>query len=195
MGKKLKRLIFSDILVDSTPTKRVAYIGIMAALCIVENTFFEFPIGVAQFSLSIFISMLTGYIIGPIFGATAAFTGDLVAFIYSPKPMNTYTPWVGVSLAVAAVIAGLVLSNVNIERKLDLYVKLAIASIATFCVCTVCITTTALWLLWYNYMTYPEFIIFRFFANGQIYNSLFNYAVLFITFPTFMSLKKRLTKK
>ncbi len=194
MGKKLKRLLFSDILVDSTPTQRVAYIGIMAALCIVENTFFEFPIGPAQFSLSIFISIFTGYIIGPIFGATAAFTGDLVAFLYSPKPMNTYSPWIGVSLAVVAFIAGLVLNNTNIKRKFDLYVKLAIVTITTLFVCTIGITTTAMWLLWYNYMTYPEFFVYRFFVLGQIYNSLFNYVALFIAFPTLIKLKETVIK-
>ena len=37
MQKKLKRLFLSDLMLDATETQRIAYVGIMSALCVVCN--------------------------------------------------------------------------------------------------------------------------------------------------------------
>ena len=68
-----QRLLFSEMLLEKTRAKRVAYIGLMTALCIVANMFLEVKFADVQFSVTIFISMLTGMMIGPMYGFSAVF--------------------------------------------------------------------------------------------------------------------------
>ena len=76
-----KRLLFSKTMLEKNKSHKIAYIAIMAALCIVSNMF-EFKLADTQFSLTLAISALTGLIIGPLFGFVACFIGDLVGFFY-----------------------------------------------------------------------------------------------------------------
>ena len=193
MEKKLKRLLFSEILVDSTPTQKVAYISIMTALCVIANMFFEFKFADTQFSLTIFFSAFTGFIIGPLFGAVAAFLGDLVGFLYNSGGF-AYYPWIGIAMASVALISGLIMNGVDIKRKGALYVKIAITAALTFFVSTIGINTTAFWISFYSNIPYFEYTLTRLFINGQIYNSIVNYLVLFIAFPTLIELKKIIIK-
>ena len=113
---KIKRLLFSDIIYDSTHTQKLAYIAVMTALCVVCNMFFEFKLADTQFSLTIFFSALTGMVIGPLFGFVACFLDDLVGFLYNSGGFM-YMPWIGLSMGLVALISGLVMNCIEFKNK------------------------------------------------------------------------------
>ncbi len=185
---KWQRWVFSDLLADKNATHRIAYIAVMTALCVVFNTFLEIKFADVQFSFTIFISALTGILIGPLFGAAACFLGDLVGFLYNNAGM-LYMPWIGVSLAVTAFLSGVLMTVVKGNgRAWFLYCKLALVCLTSFLVCTVAINTTAFWKL-YSKVDYSTYLITRLFVKGQIWNCLVNYVLLFITVPVLNRVK------
>ena len=194
MQKKVKKLLFSEILVDLSKTQRIAYIAVMAALCVICNMFFEFKLADTQFSLTIFFSAMTGMIIGPIFGFVACYLGDLVVFLYNSGGF-VYYPWIGISMGLIAVISGLIINGIEFKFKLAIYVKIAIVCILTFAICTVGINTTMFWVI-YNTKKVPftAYLFTRLFVQGQIWNSLFNYALLFILYPMILRIKNNILR-
>ena len=194
MKEKLKKLFFSEVLVSSSKTQRIAYVGVLTALLVVCNMFFEFKFADTQFSLTLFFSALAGIIIGPLFGFVACFLGDLVGFLYNSGGYM-YMPWIGLSMGLTAFIAGLTMNGLNFKFKGANYVKLFLVCIFTFAICTVSINTTAFWII-YNTRKVPYFayLTTRLFVQGQIWNSLFNYALLFILYPLFVKIKSDILK-
>ncbi len=192
--QKIKKVLFSDLMSDCTHTQKIAYIAVMTALCVVCNMFFEFKLADTQFSLTLFFSALTGMIIGPVFGFVACFLGDLVGFLYNSGGFM-YMPWIGLSMGLTALISGLVMNLITIKNKFATYLKILIVAILTFLLCTVAINTTAFWIM-YNTKKVPYFayLTTRLFVQGQIWNSLFNYALLFVLYPTIMIIKNALKK-
>lgn len=186
---KIKRLLFSDIISDSTHTQKLAYIAVMTALCVVCNMFFEFKLADTQFSLTIFFSALTGMVIGPLFGFTACFLGDLVGFLYNSGGFM-YMPWIGLSMGLVALISGLVMNCIEFKNKFAVYLKILIVCALTFLLCTIAINTTAFWII-YNTrkVPYTAYLVTRLFVQGQIWNSLFNYALLFVFYPVIVRVK------
>lgn len=188
--KKLKwweRLLFSDLLAGQSMSRKIAVIGVMTAVMVVANMFFEFKLAETQFSFTLVLSALTGVIIGPLFGFVACFMGDLVGFFYHSAGF-AYLPWIGISLGLTAVIAGLVINGLPEGGKGFLFVKIGLVCILTFSICTVAINTTAFWIL-YSKVDYGTYLISRLFVQGQIWNSLFNYALLFLIVPIVKKLK------
>lgn len=188
--KKLKwweRLLFSDLLAGQSMSRKIAVIGVMTAVMVVANMFFEFKLAETQFSFTLVLSALTGVIIGPLFGFVACFMGDLVGFFYHSAGY-AYLPWIGISLGLTAVIAGLVINGLPQGGKGFLFVKIGLVCILTFSICTVAINTTAFWIL-YSKVDYGTYLISRLFVQGQIWNSLFNYALLFVIVPMVKKLK------
>ena len=188
--KKLKwweRLLFSDLLAGQSMSRKIAVIGVMTAVMVVANMFFEFKLAETQFSFTLVLSALTGVIIGPLFGFVACFMGDLVGFFYHSAGF-AYLPWIGISLGLTAVIAGLVINGLPQGGKGFLFVKIGLVCILTFSICTVAINTTAFWIL-YSKVDYGTYLISRLFVQGQIWNSLVNYALLFLTVPAVKKLK------
>ncbi len=193
--QKIKKLFLSDLMKDCTHTQKIAYIAVMTALLVVCNMFFEFKLADTQFSLTLFFSALTGMIIGPIFGFVACFLGDLVGFLYNSGGFM-YMPWIGLSMGLTALISGLVMNIIDIKNKFATYLKILIVALLTFFICTVAINTTAFWIL-YNTKKVPYFayLITRLFVQGQIWNSLFNYGLLFVLYPTIMRIKNIIKKQ
>ena len=187
--QKFKKLFSSDVLEDCSSTQKIAYIAIMTALCVVCNMFFEFKFADTQFSLTLFFSAITGLIIGPVFGFVACFLGDLVGFLYNSAGFM-YMPWIGLSMGLTALISGLIMNIFNVKSKFALYIKLSVICLLTLAICTIAINTTAFWLI-YNTRKVPYFVYLftRLFVQGQIWNSVFNYALLFISFPIFIRVK------
>ncbi len=181
-------LLFSAALAKKSRAQKIAYIAVMTAFCVVSNMFFEFKFADVQFSLTIFVSALTGVLIGGGFGFVACFLGDLVGFIYNSAGF-AYMPWVGISMATTSLLFGI---TVNLWRgkggKGFIFVKLAAACIVTFFLCSVAINTTAFWLI-YSQVDYGTYLIARFFVQGQIWNSLVNYALVFIAVPVLNRIK------
>jgi len=192
--QKIKKLFSSDVMSDATYTQKVAYIAVMTALCVVCNMFFEFKLADTQFSLTILFSALTGMIIGPIFGFVACFLGDLVGFLYNSGGFM-YMPWIGISMGLTALISGLVMNLVNIKNKFAIFIKIFIIAVLTFLLCTVAINTTAFWII-YNTKKVPFFayLFTRLFVQGQIWNSIVNYVLLFAFYPTIIRIKNAIKK-
>ena len=168
-------------------SKRLAYIAVVTALVVVCNMFFEFKLAETQFSFTIVVSTVAGIVIGPIFGFVACFLGDLVGFLYHSAGF-AYLPWIGISMGITAFLAGLIMGGVRVKKGWLLYVKLALISVLTFFICTVAINTTAFWLL-YSKVDYWTYFVSRIFVQGQIWNTLFNTALLFIVVPALKSVK------
>ena len=169
-------------------SRRIAYIAVFTAFCVVSNMFFEFKLAETQFSFTLFLSMLTGVVIGPLFGFVACFLGDLVGFLYHSAGL-VYMPWVGVALGVNAIIAGLIVNGLHSKQRWFLYVKLALVCLLSLTICTILINTTAFWLL-YSKVDYATYLVSRLFVQGQIWNCLVNYALLFIAVPALGKIKQ-----
>lgn len=194
MQKKLKKLLFSEVLVDLSKTQKIAYIAVMSALCVICNMFFEFKLADTQFSLTIFFSAMTGMIIGPLFGFVACFTGDLVGFLYNSAGLPYY-PWIGISMGLIAIISGLIMNGLEFKNKFSVYLKIAIVCVLTFVICTIGISTTMFWIV-YNTKKVPftAYLVTRLFVKGQIWNSLFNYALLFALYPMILQIKNNIKR-
>ena len=182
-----KELLFSKTLAKKNTSHKIAYIAVITAFVVIANMFFEFKFADTQFSLTIVISALAGILLGPIFGFAACFLGDLVGFLYNSAGFM-YMPWIGLSMGLTALIAGFVLNGIPAKNKWGLYVKLGAVCVSTFLICTVAINTTAFWIL-YAKVDYWTYLITRLFVQGQIWNSLFNFLLLFIAVPTLQRIK------
>ena len=198
-----KRLVFSDLLLEKSVSKRIAYIAVLAAFCIVTNMF-ELKFTTVQFSFTIVSSVLAGMMIGPLFGAAAVFLGDGLGYLVNSMGYPYYW-WVALSCAMMAVVAGLIML-IPIRRKGSIYIKLALISLTTLIVCSVLINSTGMYYIGLKlYMdkgvkaaieerfggenTYFIYLLIRFFILGQIWNSLVNYALLFAVVPALKAIK------
>ena len=183
MSKFWEKLLFSPFILKVTRARKIAYISMMVALSIVGNMFFEFKLGVVQYSFTTLISALIGILIGPIAGFVACFIGDGVGFI--ANPFGAYTPWIGFATGLIAFISGAIIHLIKNKKASTVYVKIAVISVITFFICSVGINGTFLWLVWYSKMSYFEFLMYRYIGLGQLFVSLINYALLFAFMPVF----------
>ena len=186
---KFKKLFSSEIMQDSTHTQKLAYVALMTALTVICNMFFEFKLADTQFSLTIFFSALTGMVIGPLYGFVSCFLGDLVGFLYNSGGF-AYMPWIGLSMGLVAFISGIIMNEINLKNKFAIYLKIAIVCLLTFVLCTIAINTTAFWII-FNTKKVPftAYLVTRLFVQGQIWNSLVNYALLFVSYPVIVRVK------
>ena len=185
--KLWEKWLLSETMQGKNDSHRIAYIAVFTAFCVVSNMFFEFKLAETQFSLTLFLAMLTGIIIGPLFGFVACFLGDLVGFLYHSAGF-AYMPWIGISVGVASMIAGFIVNALRSDKTWFLYVKLALVCLLSLTICTIRINTTAFWLL-YSKVDYATYLVSRLFVQGQIWNCLINYALLFISVPALTKIK------
>lgn len=181
-----KRLLFGALAYQKA-SRKIAYTALITGFVVVANMFFEFKLAETQFSLSLFVSAIAGILIGPVLGFAACFLGDLVGFLYNSGGF-AYLPWIGLSLGVTAFLSGLIVGGLDYKKGWFLYVKLSLVCVLTFFICTIAINTTAFWLL-YSKVSYGEYLISRLFVQGQIWNSLVNYVLLFIAVPVLGAIK------
>lgn len=199
----LKRLLFSDVLLFRSNAHKVAYIGVMAALCIAVNTF-EIKFADVQFSFSLFTALLSGVVLGPLPGAAAVFIGDLFGYLLNSAGMYYYW-WVALSLMLMSVIAGLSM-RLPMRFKGSLFVKLAIVTALTFLLCTVFINSLGMYYIgntifvsqklidainsrFDGVWTFWNYVFVRLFLLGQIYNSILNYVLAFLAIPLLNAVK------
>ncbi|MBR2441852.1 MAG: ECF transporter S component [Clostridia bacterium] len=197
-----KHVLFSKALEGKSRSQQIAYIGVMTAFNIIINVA-ESKLPDNQFSLTISVAVLTGIILGALFGFTAGFLGDFIGFIFNPR--SFYMPWVGLSTGMFAFISGLIFNGFP-SRKWSIWIKLVLVSFTTLVVCTIGINSTGFY--FYNKaigfstalveyiserfgggVSFWGYVIYRLFFKGQIWNSVFNYALLFITVPTLSRIK------
>lgn len=205
MKKTICNLLFSPIILRSAKTQKIAYVGLMTALSIVCNMFFEIKFYDIQFSLTIAVSCIIGALIGSTFGFVSCFVGDLIGFFINSWG-QLYMPWVGLSTAIIAFISGVVINGINFKFRGNILVKILIVSILTFLVCSIGINSTGFY--FYNLkmgfstavidyvnetfgsgVGYSGYIAYRMIFKGQIFNSLVNYALLFIVLPLILKNK------
>ena len=98
-------------------------------------------------------------------------------------------PWIGIAMGMVALVSGLIINGLNFKFKGAIYVKLVIVSVVTLLICTIGINTTAFWILYYKGVPFFTYVFTRLFVSGQIYNSLVNYALLFVFVPIVLQLK------
>ena len=185
-GVPFFKRLFLGALAGKKESQKIAYTAVVTAFVVASNMF-EFKLADTQFSLTIFASAIAGILIGPLMGAAAAFLGDLVGFLYNSSGF-AYLPWIGISLAVIALLSGLIVGGLQPRQSWFLYVKLALVCVLTFLICTVAINTTAFWKL-YSKVSYGKYLVSRLFLQGQIWNSLANYALLFVAVPVLNRIK------
>lgn len=200
---KWKRFLYSELLLGLSDARQIAYIGVITALCVAVN-FFEFKLADTQFSFTVFASILAGVILGPVFGFIAVFLGDAVGFLANSGGF-VYLPWVGLSVALMALIAGAVM-KLPFRFRGSCYVKLAIVCVLSLLVCSVGVNTTG----FYFYYTkigfssnalgllqehfggvnlYWTYALVRLVFMGQLLNSAVNYALLFAVVPLLKAVK------
>ena len=183
-----KRLLFTGATAGKDKSTTLAYIAVVTALCVVTNMFFEIKFADIQFSLTICVSALAGVLLGGAFGFVACFLGDLVGFLYNSGGYM-YMPWIGLSMGCVALLAGILVCGVQVPVKGGLYIKIGLLSVLSFFLCTVAINTTAFWFLYAKGGPYFTYLFARIFIGGQIWNSLFNYLLLFILLPGLKKVK------
>ncbi|MBR1890862.1 MAG: ECF transporter S component, partial [Clostridia bacterium] len=83
----------------------IAYIALLVAISAISNMFLEIKLFDTQFSLTITISAMIGYIAGPITGFAVCMLGDLLGYLVNGGGM--YYFWVALSTGAFALIAGL----------------------------------------------------------------------------------------
>lgn len=189
--KEVKRLWLAGAASGKRKSQIIAYIGVMTALNVVMNAVASIPLGFTQFSLTIFTSVLTGILIGPLYGFTACFIGDTLGYIIANTGANGWTPWIGLATAMMAFVGGLIFNGLDWHGKGAWAGKLMIICLVTFVVSTVVINTTAMYLMWYRkaFDSWWIFLVTRLFLQGQIFNSLINYGLLFVVLPALAKVK------
>lgn len=180
-----ERLLFSKMLADKSATHKIAYIAAITALCVLVNTL-EIKLTVAQFSFTIFFSAFAGVVLGGGAGFCACFLGDMLGFFI--HPMGEYSPWIGISTGLMAFFAAVVL-YCSKQPKKNIYLKLSLACILIFVVCTSGITALYLNKVWYSSMEFFEYLSMRLFVQGQIWNSLFNSILIVLGIPALVKIK------
>ena len=198
-----KKLFFSDVLLEKSNAQKIAYIGVVTALCIVSNMF-EIKFASTQFSLTIFTSILAGILSGPMPGFLAVFLGDGIGYLVNSMGFMYYW-WVALACATMAFLAGIIM-KVPLKFRGGGYVKLFLVCVLTFFICSVGINSTGMyWIGLPIYMpqgvienveahfggdlTFGIYLLIRFFFMGQIWNSLVNYTLLFIAVPLLNAVK------
>ncbi len=199
-----KRVFFSELILSKSAGQRIAYVAVVAALSVVTNMFLEFKFFDVQFSITIVVSALAGILLGPLSGFAACYVGDLAGYLYNSWGM-IYMPWVGLSTGMLAFLGGLIM-NIRLSFKGAVYVKLAIVCFVSFFICTVGINSTGFY--FYNKamgfstavvdyvsekfgtgVSYFGYVAYRLFFKGQIWNNVFNYALLFGIIPALNAVK------
>ena len=184
--QKASRLLFSELLMGKKPSHVIAYMAVLVALNVAVNTF-SLPLGFVQFSFTLFLAALTGILIGPIFGFVTCVLGDAVGYFLSGAP-GSFSPWTGLSMGVAAVIAALIFNGIPLKNKWGTYIKVTLISLLTFVVCTHLIGTTSAYYLWnFKGLSYPAFVRAR--LSVQIWNNVGNSILLFVAVPALSRIK------
>ena len=120
--------------------KRIAYLGIMTALAVITNIFsVTVNSGANSISFNYVICSLAGVFFGPISGGIVGLLGDLVGCLIAPK--GPFNPFVMLSSALIGVLSGLAF----MIPKVNVYLKLLIAYVFIFVVCTLGFNTFGLW--------------------------------------------------
>ena len=205
MFQNFKDLFLNSHFLDGKKhTVKLAYVGMITAVNIVANALLEFKTLDVQFSFTILISIITGMLLGGVLGFVSVFLADLIGYLVSSWGL-IYMPWVGLSVAIMALISG-VTFRLGKNTKVWIFIKCAIIALITFLLCTVLINSLGFY--YYNkamgfstavleyvsktfggQVDFFYYLAYRLIFKGQIFNSILNYALLFLFIPIANKLK------
>ena len=205
MLQKFKEVFLtSNFLNGKSQAVKLAYVGMITAVNIVANALLEFKTLDVQFSFTILISIITGILLGGVLGFISVFLADLLGYLISSWGL-VYMPWVGLSVALMALISGVVF-KIGKNTNLSLILKCGIVTLLTFLLCTVLINSLGFY--YYNkamgfstavleYVSktfgkevkFPFYLAYRLIFKGQILNSIFNYLLFYLFIPIAKKLK------
>ncbi len=197
----MQNLFFSRFLAKKSHAKKVAYLGLLTAINVVFNTFFEFRTLDVQFSFTITVSVITGILSGAFSGFFVCMLADFIGYLINSFGY-LYMPWVGLSTGCLALFSGLIF----IKNSDKIIIKTIIISVVSLFVCTILINSTGFYfynraigfstaVLEYvnNYfgknVSYVAYVAYRLIFKGQIYNNIFNYVLLFVVLPLLKKFK------
>ncbi len=124
-------------------TQRIAYLGIMVSLAVLTNVFpIFFNGGNNSISFTYTIYLLAGAFFGPVSGGIVGLLSDLLGFLIAPQ--GPYIPLITLSSALMGVIGGMIYKI----PKVNHYVKLALAYVVIFVICTLGLNTLGLWIVY-----------------------------------------------
>ena len=199
-----KRIFFSPTVLSKNQSRKMAYIAMLTAFSVVANIY-DIPLSSDnKLSLTIVVSLLTGLILGAVFGFGACVLGDFIGFLM--RPGQIYMPWVGLSTGAFAFFAGILFYAVSSRKKWVFWLKLFVICLVTFLVCTVCINSVGFY--FYNKqmgfstavldyvaqkfggnVSFWSYIVYRLIFKGQIFYSLLNYTLFFLAVPALRKVK------
>ncbi len=177
--KRRFKVFFSDAIYSMGLSYKIAYIAVVTAFSFVVNLFVRIPLGDTQISLKIFISIISGILLGGGSGFVVCMTSDFFGWLMNPG--GAYMPWIGLSAGILAFFSGVVMNNFKTGKRVFFYIKCAIVCLFSLTVCTVGINTTALYFTYAKDVAYLDYVVIR--LSTQIINSLVNYALVFALLP------------
>lgn len=124
-------------------TLKLTSVAMLTALAVLANMF-TIPLTPnfsRVISFTIVVTFVAGIYLGPISGMTVGFLGDLIAHFINPMGGMGYNWFIGLSCALTGLIAGLVF-----KLKLHRLIKLVIALVLSFVICTTLLNNFGLWL-------------------------------------------------
>lgn len=124
-------------------TLKLTSVAMLTALAVLANLF-TIPLTPnfsRVISFTIVVTFVAGIYLGPISGLTVGFLGDLIAHFINPMGSMGYNWFIGLSCALTGLIAGLVF-----KLKLHRLIKLVIALVLSFMICTTLLNNFGLWL-------------------------------------------------
>ena len=124
-------------------TLNLTSVAMLTALAVLANMF-TIPLTPnfsRVISFTIVVSFIAGIYLGPVSGLTVGFLGDLIAHFINPMGGMGYNWFIGLSCALTGLIAGLVF-----KLKLHRLIKLVIALVLSFVICTTLLNNFGLWL-------------------------------------------------
>ena len=120
--------------------KRIAYLGVMTAIAVITNCFtVTVNSGANSISFNYVICSLAGIFFGPISGGIVGLLGDLIGCLIAPK--GPFNPFIMVASGLIGVLSGLAFKI----PKLNVYIKIILAYVFIFIVCTLGLNTFGLW--------------------------------------------------
>ena len=178
--KRKFRFFFSDAIAEMSQSKRIAYVAVVTALSIVINMFVRIPLGDNQISLKIFVSILSGTLLGGGSGFAVCMLSDFLGWLVNPG--GAYMPWIGLSAGLLALFAGILMNNFRTGSLVVFYIKCFLICLFSLTVCTTFINTTALYVMYSSKdVPYIDYVFIR--LAGQAVNSVVNYLLVFAVFP------------
>ncbi len=124
-------------------TLKLTSVAMLTALAVLANMF-TIPLTPnfsRVISFTIVVSFIAGIYLGPVSGLTVGVLGDLIAHFINPMGGMGYNWFIGLSCALTGLVAGLVF-----KLKLHRLIKLVIALVLSFVICTTLLNNFGLWL-------------------------------------------------